>query len=89
MESSMKALLSFDTFVAPKLITILYYLGLLGVVFSGISMIFTAGVYGSLLGGLVGGILTIVVGALFVRVVCEAWMVFFKMNEALQEIRNK
>jgi len=85
----MKAFLSFDTMLAPKLITFLYYLGLVGVVFAGVSTIVSGYALGSLMGGLIGGVLTIAFGVLVVRVVCEAWIIFFKMNEALQEIRKK
>ncbi|MCL2643909.1 MAG: DUF4282 domain-containing protein [Betaproteobacteria bacterium] len=77
----MKALLTFDTMLAPKLITLLYYLGLIGVLIGGIGSIAT--------GRIIPGILTLVVGGLLVRVSCEIWIIFFKMNETLQEIRNK
>jgi len=77
----MKSLLTFDTLHAPKLITLLYYVGLLGVLVAGISTIFA--------GGIAQGIVSIVVGVPLVRVGCEVWMVLFMINEALQEIRKK
>lgn len=87
----MKELLSFDAMVAPKLITVLYYLGLVVVLLSGVGVIFAPTAFGGsvTLWSFVQGILTIAFGILFVRVTCEAWIVFFKMNEALQEIRKK
>ena len=52
---------------------------------------------GSLLGGIVamftqsfiGGVLTIVFGALFSRIWCELLIVLFKMNDALQAIKDR
>ena len=77
----MKDFLSFDTMLAPKLIVLLYWLGLLGVLGAGVTAIFA--------GQILYGVLTIVFGVLAVRVACEVWIVFFKINEALQEIRKK
>jgi len=77
----MKALLTFDTMLAPKLITFLYYMGLIGLLLWGM---FTMAA-----GNIIQGISGTVFGALSMRVACEVWIVFFKMNEALQEIRKK
>ena len=81
MSPLMKSVLTFDTLHAPKLITFLYYVGLVGLLVGGISAIFA--------GNILQGIIGTAVGVLLVRVGCEVWMVFFKMNEALQEIRKK
>lgn len=35
------------------------------------------------------GLAVIIGGAIAVRLYCEIFMVLFKMNEALQDIRNK
>ncbi|MDR1424595.1 MAG: DUF4282 domain-containing protein [Azoarcus sp.] len=77
----MNELLKFDTMITPKIICIAYYLLLLGVVIGGIAAIFG--------GQFLIGIGTIVGGSLFVRVYCELIIIFFKMNEALQELRKK
>ena len=77
----MKELLTFDTMITPKIIIVIYVLSLIGVLVSGIGLI----IGGSILAGLI----TIPVGALFVRVYCELFVVLFKINEALQEIRKK
>lgn len=79
-EISMKALLSFDTLIIPKIVTIFYYLALLVVLLGGLSAIFTH----SILAGL--GI--ILFGALGVRVYFELLIVFFKIHETLGEIRD-
>lgn len=77
----MKELLSFDTMLTPKIITVIYFLSLLGMLLAGIFSIVS--------GSIIPGIVTIVVGSLLVRVYCELLIVVFKMNEALQEIRKK
>jgi hypothetical protein len=82
----MKEFLSFDTMLTPKIITIIYYLGLLGVVLAGLGAIF-GGAFS--FPSLLTGVLIILFGGLLVRVYCELMIVFFKMNEALQEIRKK
>lgn len=77
----MNELLKFDTMITPKIIGFIYYLLLIAVVVSGIAAI----VGGNFLPGI--GIL--VFGGVLVRVYCELFVVFFKMNEALQELRKK
>lgn len=84
----MKDLLFFDKMLTPKFITVIYWLLLLGVVTGGIGVMF-AGYGGMSFGSFISGLLTIVFGAIFVRIWCELMMVLFKMNEALQDIRHK
>jgi hypothetical protein len=83
----MKELLSFDTLITPKIITVLYYLGLLVVLISGIVTLVGSLFVGEFRGFL-GGIAIIVFGTLGVRVYCELLILFFKINEAVQDIRN-
>ena len=75
-----KDLLYFDKMVMPNVITFLYWLALLGVVIGGLVTMFQSFLTG--LGVLIGG-------AIAVRLYCEIFMVMFKMNEALQDIRRK
>ncbi|MDR1163632.1 MAG: DUF4282 domain-containing protein [Candidatus Accumulibacter sp.] len=77
----MKKLLNFDTMLTPKIITLFYYLMLIGVLIGGVVTIFS--------GEILKGLLVIVLGAAFTRIYCEFMIVIFKMNEALQEIRKK
>ena len=72
--------LFFDKMIVPKVILIIYWILLVVCVLGGIITMFQ-----SFLGGL--GIL--IFGPLVVRIYCELMIVLFKMNEALQEIRNK
>ena len=67
--------------ITPKVITVIYWLGLVGTVFGGLITMFTV----SFLYGL--GIL--VFGTVAVRVYCELVTVFFRINESLLVIRDK
>ena len=82
----MRELLFFDDMVTPKVITAVYWLLLLFVLIGGIGLMF-GGPGG--LGGFIGGLLAIAIGAVGARIWCEMLIVVFKMNEALQEIRQR
>jgi hypothetical protein len=84
----MRDILFFDKMVTPKIITFVYWVLLLVVVVSGLETMFGG------LGGFTGGkffigLFYIVGGAVAARIWCELLIVLFKMNEALQELRNK
>jgi hypothetical protein len=75
-----KDLLFFDKMVMPKVVNIIYWIALIGVAIGGLITMFQSFLTG--LGVLIGG-------AIAVRLYCELFMVLFKINEALQEIRTK
>lgn len=84
----MKEILFFDSMLTPKIITIVYWLLLLAAVFGGVSSMF-AGYGGFSVGKFFMGIIYAVGGAVGARIWCELLIVLFKMNEALQALRNK
>jgi hypothetical protein len=73
--------LFFDKMLTPTVIAVVYWLALIGCVVGGIVVMISQSFF--------GGLLTIVFGALFVRIWCELVIVLFKVNDALQEIRRK
>lgn len=79
--------LFFDEMLTPKLITLVYWLGLLAVVLGGIASMFAP--FGFSFMGFLRGLFIIGFGALMVRIGCEMMIVLFKMNEALQDIRKR
>lgn len=79
----MRNLFFFDAMLTPKIITVIYWLLLVSAVGGGLTQMFST--YGSFWAGL----LTLVGGAVGARITCELMIVLFKMNEALQEIRQK
>ncbi len=84
----MNNILSFDKMLTPKIITFVYWLMLLGAVIFGLSSMF-GGYVGFTIGKFFMGILYIIGMAVGARIWCELLIVLFKMNEALQEMKNK
>jgi hypothetical protein len=89
-----REVLFFDNMLTPKIITAIYWMMLLGALIMGISNMFSGGSeYGGRSGvsfqGVVMGFVYIIGGAIGSRIWCELMIVLFKMNEALQVIRNK
>jgi hypothetical protein len=84
----MKDALFFDHMLTPKIITFVYWLLLLAAVVAGLGSMF--GGYGGLTAGkFFMGLLYALGGAIAARIWCELLIVLFKMNEALQELRQK
>lgn len=81
-----KYILKFEEFVANKIILVIYYLGLVGVVFSSVGAALSAGGFFS---GLFMFILVLIMGTLFWRVMCELFMLSFKIYDRLGEIRDE
>jgi hypothetical protein len=73
--------LYFEKMLTPKVITFVYWLLIVACVLGGLGTMFTTSFWAGL------GILLF--GTLAVRIYCELLMVLFKMNEALQSIRNR
>lgn len=71
----------FDRMLTPQVITFVYWLLLVIIVISGLVAMFAQ--------SFIAGLMAIIVGVLFARIWCELLIVLFKMNDALQAIRNK
>ena len=76
-----KDLLFFDKMLTSQIILVVYWLLLLSAGLGGLALIIG--------GSFVGGIASAVGGAVAARITCELLIVVFKMNEALQAIRNR
>ncbi len=87
---------NFDKFLAPVLIKIVYWIGivlivlstLMGVLGGGMMSSMMASQYGGYGGGfnIFGALIALLVGAaaiLFWRVACEVWIVIFSINDRL------
>jgi Domain of unknown function (DUF4282) len=77
----LRDLLFFEKMIVPKVITFLYWLILLFIVIGGLVAMFTQ--------SFITGLLGIVLGTFFARIWCELLVVMFKINEALQVIKDK
>ena len=71
----------FDKMLTPQVITFIYWLLLLSVIIGGFTYMFTV--------DFVTGLIGLLCGLVVVRIWCELAVIFFKMNEALQAIRNR
>ena len=91
-----KNFLSFERMITPVIIKILFYIGLVGSVIAGVVVFFggiigglsSDGGFGTVLGGLIGGPLIIILGVLVSRIYCELLILFFRMNETLTDIKD-
>ena len=84
----MQDFLSLDKMITPKIITFIYWLLLFFIVIFNLKILF-GGYDGFTFSGLIMSFVYIAGGALIARIFCELLIVLFKMNEALQEIKNK
>jgi hypothetical protein len=86
----MKEFLQFDKMITPSIIKFVFWIGAGLSVLFGLIQIF-AGIGSSFGGGLqvISGLLTMVFGPVLIRIYCELLIVFFKVQETLQEIKNK
>ena len=84
----MESFKSFDKFITPAVIKVLYWIALVLVIIAGVVM-FILGLIK--LSGLMilQGILTAVLGPLVVRIYAELMMLYFRMYDVLIEIRDK
>jgi hypothetical protein len=82
----MRSVLFFDKMLTPKIITFVYWLLLLLSVVVGFAVMFDDGFTFS---SFVLGLLAFVLSAVSSRVWCELLIIFFKMNEALQTLKDK
>lgn len=84
------SLMNFDKFVAPTLIRIVYWIGIVFIVLGTLMAVFGGGMMASQYGGggfnPIGALVALVAGAaalLFWRVMCEVWIVIFSINDRL------
>lgn len=75
------AFMSFDKMISTKIIKIVYFISLVSVVFTALSLM----VFGR---QFFGGLITLIFGPLFVRIWAEMLIVMFNINDNLAEIKN-
>lgn len=83
---------SFENFVTPKIIKLVYFLILIGVCFSSLGFLVKSTIQGGVIGffiGVIGAPIILIIGAVLGRVYVEIIMLAFKMLETLQRIEAK
>lgn len=77
----LRDILLFENMLTPKVITVLYWVGLLGILIAGVVAMFAANFF--------AGLVTILAGAVGWRIWCELIIVLFKINSNLQRLADK
>jgi hypothetical protein len=83
--------LMFRKMIGPVLIVIAFWLGVATVVIFGLMTMLSGFMSGSamfILLGLFGGLISIVIGLFFVRLMCEMMLVQFRIYEVLKELKK-
>lgn len=81
---------SFDKFLTPTLIKVVYWIGNAGIALMSLMMILSAFSYmGRGVMQVLGAIVFFVVGLIFWRVMCEGIMLSFRIYDRLTEIRDR
>ncbi len=87
----MSDFLKFKKMITPTIVQVLFWVGIVFAIVGGLIMVISsffldiadgAGFY------FVTGLLTIILGPVFVRIYCELLILFFRMNETLTEIKD-
>lgn len=73
---------NFDTMITPKIIQIIFYIGLAISIVSGLTTMFSEE-------SVFLGLAILIIGPLVIRVNCELVIVIFKIHEALQDMRYR
>lgn len=83
----MKSLLNFDALVTPKFITVIYWIIIALIIFSGLSSVIMAMYFGSM-SMFFTSLIATVGGLVFNRIWCEVIVVLFKINSNLQKVAD-
>jgi hypothetical protein len=76
-----RRVLFFDDLLTPSLIRVLYWLGILAVVWTGIGYFFSNGFF-----GMFEALVYIVGGVIALRIMAELVMLLFKINQNLEKL---
>ncbi|MBI0103386.1 DUF4282 domain-containing protein [Gilliamella sp. W8145] len=88
---SFKDFFFFDKMFTPKIITVIYWISLVFIVFSGLVLIFSSFLlmrysFGSALLGILSGFVTIIGGSIFTRIGYELICVLFSINRNIEKL---
>jgi uncharacterized membrane protein len=79
----LREFVAFRYLITPTIITIVYVIGAVVITIAGLGAIASGG------GGLLGGLVILLFGNLYWRVILEFVVVLFRMNDALQSIDRR
>ena len=81
--SKLMDFLAFRYMVTPVIIQVIFWLGIVVIVFGALAQL------SSPFGNPLGGLLLLVVGPLFWRVICELYILLFRIHSSLNEVKNE
>ncbi len=84
----MKDFLTFRKMITPMVIQIIFWIGIAACIIMGLSGIIGGAIMRGGAGAVLIGLFTLLIGPLMVRIYCELLIIFFRMNESLDEIKN-
>ena len=87
MEGILGRLLSFDKMIAGAVVKILYYIGLVAILVLGVWRFF-ASLFGGDFGTALMALIGIPIGILILRVICEIYIVIFRISDNLAALRK-
>lgn len=79
----LKDFLTFDSFITPKIITIIYWINIAIFALGGVASILQFSIM-----GIISGAILIVVGILFARIGCELMLIAFNIHDQLKSINE-
>jgi len=90
-----KSFFSFERMVTPVIIKVLFWIGMIASIITGL-VIFFGGIisgisnseFGTIVGAFFGGPLAMILGILVARIYCELLILFFRINETLTDIKK-
>lgn len=82
----MGAFLSFDKFVTPAVIKVVYWIGIVVIIISGVGWAFAGAQYSAF--APIGAIIGVILGLLLWRVYCELIILWFKIHDEMVGIRK-
>lgn len=85
---SVGSLFSFNRFVTPVIVKVMYYIGLLAVLLSSISLLiasFSASSVAGIVAGVIWTVVSFVLGVLAIRVFVEFLLLLYDIRDAVRE----
>ncbi len=83
---NLRNVLFFDAMLTPRVITVVYWLLLVGCVFAGLGSLLYTGFQYMTFGGFMRAVGITLGGAIAARIWCELMIVLFKLNENVQRL---
>lgn len=85
----MEEFLSFRKFITPAFMTVIFWILVAANTLFALLIMFGSAAVPGAGGGVVIGLIRLILGPIFIRVLCEVTIVVFRIHESLEAIRNR